>query len=266
MKNLVIVESPTKARTISRYLGKDYEIKFSMGHIMDLPKSKLGVNVEDDFNPDLEVIADKKKIISELKAAAKDAPEIILATDPDREGEAISANIQEVLADGKKISKDKFKRIVFHEITKDAILDAFNHPRKVDHNLVNAQTARRVLDRLVGYQLSPLLWQKIRRGLSAGRVQSVALRLIVEREREIEKFNKENYYTIQVLLAKEGTTKSVIPFELIEIDNKKIETQHSFELYDGTYKITKTTITTEKTAQELSKPSCTNNKHSLFTF
>ena len=170
MKNLVIVESPTKARTISRYLGKDYEIKFSMGHIMDLPKSKLGVNVEDDFNPDLEVIADKKKIISELKAAAKDAPEIILATDPDREGEAISANIQEVLADGKKISKDKFKRIVFHEITKDAILDAFNHPRKVDHNLVNAQTARRVLDRLVGYQLSPLLWQKIRRGLSAGRV------------------------------------------------------------------------------------------------
>jgi len=251
MKNLVIVESPTKARTISRYLGNDYEIKFSMGHILDLPKSKLGVDIEKDFKPELDVIEDKKKIIADLKKAAKGAPLIILATDPDREGEAISANIQEVLSSAKGITKDKFKRVVFHEITKNAILDAFNHPRKVDHNLVNAQTARRILDRLVGYQLSPVLWQKIRRGLSAGRVQSVALRLIVEREREIEKFKKENYFTIHILFSKEKEGKTPIPFELIEIDGEKIEIQDSHALYDGDYKISKTVLDTEQKAKDI---------------
>lgn len=251
MKSLVIVESPTKARTISRYLGDTYEIKFSMGHIMDLPKSKLGVDLEKNFTPALEVIEDKKKIIAELKKLAKGSDEIILATDPDREGEAISANIQEVLSDTKGISKDKFKRVVFHEITKEAILEAFKHPRKVDQNLVDAQTARRILDRLVGYQLSPLLWQKVRRGLSAGRVQSVALRLIVEREREIEKFTKENYFTVQILFSQGGKVDAPIPFELLEIDGKKIESQESFNLYDGVYKITKTVIDTKEKAEEI---------------
>ncbi len=251
MKNLVIVESPTKARTISRFLGKEYEIKYSMGHIMDLPKSKIGVDVENNFLPALEVIEDKKKIIVELKAAAKGATEIILATDPDREGEAISANIQEVLSATKGVKKEMFKRVVFHEITKEAITEAFNHPRTVDYNLVNAQTARRILDRLVGYQLSPLLWQKVRRGLSAGRVQSVALRLMVEREREVEKFTKENYYTIQILLSQEGKTTNPVAFELLEIDGKKIELSLSFNLYDGLYKITKSSLDSEVKAKEI---------------
>lgn len=251
MKNLVIVESPTKARTISRYLGDKYEIKFSMGHVMDLPKSKIGVDVEKDFTPELVVIPDKKQIISELKSAAKGASEVILATDPDREGEAISANIQDVLTDGKKNSKQKFKRVVFHEITKDAILEAFEHPRDVDSNLVNAQTARRILDRLVGYQLSPLLWQKVRRGLSAGRVQSVALRLMVEREREIEKFSKEPYFSIHMLFSQKHEKKESIPFDLVEIDGKKLELTEAHSLYDGVYKVTKTSIDTEEKAKEI---------------
>ncbi|MEK7517341.1 MAG: type I DNA topoisomerase [Patescibacteria group bacterium] len=211
MKNLVIVESPTKARTISRFLGKEYEIKASMGHVMDLPKSTLGVDVENEFTPQYEVIDDKKKIIAELKKAAKSAKQIILATDPDREGEAIAAHVASILTkDTKGIRENSRKtnsrslaslqRIVFHEITQDAINDALQHPRSIDVHLVDAQTARRVLDRLVGYKLSPLLWRKVRRGLSAGRVQSVALRLIVEREREIEKFKKEPYFTISALL------------------------------------------------------------------
>jgi DNA topoisomerase-1 len=254
MKNLVIVESPTKARTISRFLGKDYDIKYSMGHIMDLPKSKLGVAVEDNFKPEYELIADKKKLIAELKAAAKSADTVILATDPDREGEAISANIQEVLGgEGKgKVAKDKFVRIVFHEITENAIKEAFQHPRSVDENMVDAQTARRVLDRLVGYKLSPLLWQKVRRGLSAGRVQSVALRLIVEREREIEKFAKEQYWSVHVLLQK-GSKEPSVEFDLLEINREKIEKSASFDLYDGTYKISKTTIDSIEKAETLVK-------------
>ena len=224
MKSLVIVESPTKAKTISRFLGKDYDIKFSMGHIIDLPKSKLGIDIEHNFAPQYEVIEDKKKLISELQSLAKSADTILLATDPDREGEAISANIQEILMGGKnKIAKSRFKRIVFHEITEGAIKEALDHPRDVDENLVGAQTARRVLDRLVGYQLSPVLWKKVRRGLSAGRVQSVALRLLVEREREIEKFGKEPYFTIHVLLKQgTGTRDQGTEFELIEIGGKKI--------------------------------------------
>ena len=204
MKNLVIVESPTKAKTISRFLGSDYEIVASMGHIMDLPKSTLGIDVEKNFAPDYQMMADKKKIISQLKSAAKSADKIILATDPDREGEAIASHIKEMLSANPKseIRNPKFQRIAFHEITKEAIEEALESPRDIDENLVDAQTARRVLDRLVGYKLSPILWRKVRRGLSAGRVQSVALRLIVEREREIEKFRKEPYYTVTVSLSR----------------------------------------------------------------
>lgn len=255
MKNLVIVESPTKARTISRFLGKEYDIKFSMGHILDLPKSKLGIDIEHNFAPQYEVIADKKKLISELQAAAKSVGAVLLATDPDREGEAISANIQEILMDGKnKIAKDKFKRIVFHEITEGAIKEALAHPRNVDENLVSAQTARRVLDRLVGYQLSPVLWKKVRRGLSAGRVQSVALRLLVEREREIEKFGKEPYYTIHVLLNHESGNKNQgTEFELIEVNGKKIEVKQTLGLYDGDYSFSKTTISTQEAADRIVK-------------
>lgn len=278
--NLVIVESPTKARTIGRFLGKEYAIKASMGHIMDLPKSKLGVAVDTDFKPLYEVVADKKKIIAELKAAAKGVDLIILATDPDREGEAISAHVKEVLMEDKKLkaSADKFVRIVFHEITKEAIEEALTHPGVVDENLVNAQTARRVLDRLVGYKLSPLLWQKVRRGLSAGRVQSVALRLIVEREKEIEKFIKAPYFTVSanlsnnVIASKAGSkmpggvqsqgngiatsplasrNDNVTIFELIQINEEKIESQNSYDLYDGAYKVTKTTIETQAQAQKI---------------
>ena len=247
MKNLVIVESPTKAKTISRFLGKDYDIKFSMGHVIDLPKSKLGIDIKDDFAPQYEIIEDKRKLIGELKTAAKSANEILLATDPDREGEAISANIQEILTEN-KIARNKFKRIVFHEITEGAIKEALENPREVDENLVSAQTARRVLDRLVGYQISPVLWKKVRRGLSAGRVQSVALRLLVEREREIEKFGKEAYFTIHAVLSNKNHQTE---FELIEIDGEKLEVKKIFNLYDGEYTIAKTTIDMEKKAAEL---------------
>ena len=242
MKNLVVVESPTKAKTIGKYLGKDFEIKASMGHIMDLPKSTLGVDVEHNFTPQYEQMKDKKKIILELKTLGKKADNIILATDPDREGEAIASHIKDMLSSDPKLKtqNSRFKRIVFHEITKEAVEDALKNPREIDVNLVNAQTARRVLDRLVGYKLSPILWRKVRLGLSAGRVQSVALRLIVEREREIEKFKKEKYYTVSAVFNKE---KKDVGFELTEMDGKKLEVYETFNLYDGEYKITKTTIT-----------------------
>lgn len=248
MKHLVIVESPTKAKTIGKFLGNDYTIKYSMGHVMDLPKSKLGVDVEKDFKPQLQMVEDKKKIVTELRTHAKNAESIILATDPDREGEAIAANIQELLSSPGK--KTKFQRIVFHEITDSAVKEAFSHPREVNSDLVDAQTARRVLDRLVGYQISPILWQKVRRGLSAGRVQSVALRLIVEREREIEKFSKEPYFSIHATLLRKSEKTGVV-FDLISINDNKVDQSKTFTLYDGQYKISKTTITNEKDAKEL---------------
>ncbi len=267
MKNLVIVESPTKARTIGKFLGKEYEIKSSMGHIIDLPKSKLGVAVEDNFTPAYEVVAAKKKIIAELTKSAKDADVIFLATDPDREGEAIASTIRDVLISNKKlkIKNDKFKRIVFHEITEEAIKDAIVHPRDVDVNLVNAQTARRVLDRLVGYQLSPVLWKKIRRGLSAGRVQSVSLRLIVEREKEREKFTKQQYWTVHVILNQSSKIKDQnhsskikdenegTEFFLIEINGERVEISQVFTLYDGEYKVTKTVIDSQQKADGIVK-------------
>lgn len=193
MKTLVIVESPAKAKTISKFLGGKFVVKSSFGHIRDLPKRELGIDIENDFEPRYMVSRDKMKIVKELKAAAAKADEVLFATDEDREGEAISWHLSIVLGiDPKKVS-----RIAFHEITKDAIEKALENPRKLDMKMVDAQQARRVLDRLVGYELSPFLWRKIAKGLSAGRVQSVAVRLVVEREREIKNFNHEEYWSVE---------------------------------------------------------------------
>ena len=194
---LVIVESPTKANTVGRFLGDDYTVKASVGHVRDLLRSKLSVDVENDFEPRYRVPNEKRDIVKELKAEAKDSAEIYLATDLDREGEAIAWHLNEVL----ELQEERVRRVVSHEITKTAIDEAFSHPRGINMDLVDAQQARRILDRLVGYQLSPLLWRKVRSRLSAGRVQSVALRLIVEREREIEAFVPEEYWSIDVELA-----------------------------------------------------------------
>ena len=191
-KNLVIVESPAKAKTIEKFLGSDYQVESSYGHIADLPSKEIGVDVENGFKPKYEVSADKKALVSKLKTLAKNAEMVWLASDEDREGEAISWHLSEEL----KLDKNKTKRIVFHEITKTAILKAIDNPREIDYNLVNAQQARRVLDRLVGYELSPVLWRKIKGGLSAGRVQSVSVRLIVEREREIQNFKATASYSV----------------------------------------------------------------------
>src|SRR5579862_6697918 len=197
-KSLVIVESPTKAKTIGKYLGKQFVVKASLGHVKDLPKKNLSVDVEKNFEPHYEVIEGKKKLIAELKAAAKGVDSVYLAADPDREGEAICFHLQEELNGSKK--GPKFYRVMFNEITANAIKKAFEKPGSVNLHLVDAQQARRVLDRLVGYKISPLLWDKVRRGLSAGRVQTVALRLIVDREREIRAFIKREYWTIDVQL------------------------------------------------------------------
>ncbi len=191
-KNLVIVESPAKAKTIEKFLGPDFQVESSFGHIADLPSKEIGVDVNNGFLPKYEVSADKKALVTKLKGLAKNAEMVWLASDEDREGEAISWHLSEEL----KLDKSKTKRIVFHEITKNAILKAIDNPREIDYNLVNAQQARRVLDRLVGYELSPVLWRKIKGGLSAGRVQSVSVRLIVEREREIQNFNATPSYSI----------------------------------------------------------------------
>src|SRR5579864_3344737 len=199
-KSLVIVESPTKAKTIGKYLGKQYLVKASLGHVKDLPKKDLAVDVEKGFEPHYEVIEGKKKLIAELKSAAKGMDSIYLAADPDREGEAICFHLQEELQGTKKGGDAKMYRVMFNEITKNSIQKAFEKPLQVNINLVEAQQARRVLDRLVGYKISPLLWDKVRRGLSAGRVQTVALRLIVEREREIRAFLKKEYWTIDAEL------------------------------------------------------------------
>lgn len=247
MSREVVVESPTKARTLSRFLGSGYQIWASMGHVRDLPKAKLGVDIEKDYEPQYVIPKDKRKIVEHLKGTLKSAKEIILATDPDREGEAIAWHISQLLEDGGQMvvkskksnniepttSKPRFKRIVFHEITKEAIDEALKHPRAIDLKLVDAQVARRVLDRLVGYKLSPLLWFKVKRGLSAGRVQSVAVRLIVEREREIDRFEPKEYWTIEALLRKqlEDTEQKHVEFEatLSQIDGKKAEVKNEVE-------------------------------------
>ena len=195
-QSLVIVESPAKAKTIGKYLGKDFEVKACMGHLRDLPKSTLGVDVENDFEPVYKPIKGKEEIISDLKKSAKAADTVYLATDPDREGEAISWHLKQLL----DLPDDKTRRVTFNEITKKVVQESIQEPRDIDQNLVDAQQARRILDRLVGYELSPLLWKKIRRGLSAGRVQSVATRMVDDRDREIEAFQPEEYWTLDANL------------------------------------------------------------------
>ena len=195
-KYLVIVESPAKAKTIGKYLGPAYQVKACMGHLRDLPKSKLGVDVENDFEPNYRPIKGKEDIIRDLKQAAKDSDAVYLATDPDREGEAISWHLKQLL----DLPEDKTFRVTFNEITRKVVTESIRQPRDIDQDLVDAQQARRILDRIVGYELSPLLWKKIRRGLSAGRVQSVAMRLVADREKEIADFVPQEYWTLDALL------------------------------------------------------------------
>src|SRR5260221_4070656 len=257
MNNLIIVESPTKAKTLGKFLGKDYVVDATMGHIMDLPKSKLSVDIEHDFEPLYIPMSKKIDTIKRLQKEAGKAGKIYIATDPDREGEAIAAHVERILTDKdidlsvpevtkdtkskktktpikvkslfKAISKNIITRIVFHEITKSAVEEAIAHPRNVDTNLVDAQIGRRVLDRLVGYKLSPLLWKKVRRGLSAGRVQSVAVRLIVEKDREILAFKPVEYWEISAKLkiqktnSKTQTGKDTFIVNLIKVEGKKAE-------------------------------------------
>lgn len=206
-KNLVIVESPAKAKTIEKFLGKDFKVMSSFGHIRDLKKKNFGVNLK-TFSPEYEIPADKQKIVSDLRQEAKKCSTIWLASDEDREGEAISWHLAEVLQLDPKTSN----RIVFHEITKPAILKAIAEPRRIDLNLVDAQQARRVLDRLVGFKLSPVLWRKVRPQLSAGRVQSVAVRLVVEREREIQAFESEASYHVEAIFNVE-TSEGIVPLK-----------------------------------------------------
>ena len=215
MSKLIIVESPTKAKTISKFLGKDYQLESSFGHIRDLPRSTLGIDVEHNFEPKYLVPAKAKKVVKHLKELAKKSDGVILATDEDREGEAIAWHLAQALG----LDENKVERIVFHEITKKAIEEALSRPRKIDINKVDAQQARRALDRIVGYKLSPFLWKKVARRLSAGRVQSVALRLIVEREEEIRKFKPEEYWTIIALLNKEKDFEA----SLAKIDGKTLD-------------------------------------------
>ena len=223
-ENLVIVESPTKAKKIGEFLGEGYVVKSSGGHIRDLAKKNLGIDIENNFEPDYEVSADKAKIVSELKSLAKKAETIWLASDEDREGEAIAWHLQQTL----KLKEENTKRIVFHEITKDAILNAIKNPRQIDNNLVMAQQARRVLDRLVGFELSPILWKKVAPKLSAGRVQSVAVRLIVEREREIIAFNSTPFYRIQGVFHPQTSKKSVKVKAFLEEKFSTREQAYSF--------------------------------------
>jgi len=230
MSTLVIVESPTKAKTISRFLGKDFIVKSSFGHVRDLPKSKLGVDVKKNYEPVYEISKDKNKTVKELKAAAKKSKEILFATDEDREGEAISWHLAHILG----VKPEKARRIVFHEITKHAIDEAIKHPRPLDLKMFDSQQARRILDRLVGYKLSPFLWRKVAKGLSAGRVQSVAVRLVVEREREIDAFDSEEYWTVEGNFHEtdepplnpplpKGGTATAFAAKLHAIDGKKLK-------------------------------------------
>lgn len=246
---LIIVESPTKAKTITKFLGKGFKVKSSFGHVRDLPKSGMGVDIEHDFKPTYE-IPDKARLkVDELKKLSRDADEIILASDEDREGEAISWHLVEALGLDKR-NKKPYSRIVFHEITKNAILKALENPREIDLNLVDAQQARRVLDRLVGYELSPFLWKKIRRGLSAGRVQSVALRLIVEREREIQNFSSEEFWTISAKL-KKADNEEEFDAALLEKNGEKIESTVTLKLFTGDYKTKKSIISSKDVAEQI---------------
>ena len=243
-KALVVVESPSKAKTINKYLGAEYKVLASVGHIKDLPKKGIGIDFENNFEPSYEVIPGKEKVIRELKAAAKDVDTIYVATDPDREGEAIGWHIKEEL-EGRGKSRKTVRRVMFNEITKTAIQESFKHPLDIDENLVNAQQARRLLDRIVGYQVSPLLWDKVRRGLSAGRVQSVALRLVVEREREIQAFVATEYWTIMANLS--AKLPPAFDSRLLRVDDKSVKISD----FGEDLKATEIHIKEEKQARDL---------------
>lgn len=216
-KSLVIVESPSKAKTIGKYLGKNYEVMASVGHVKDLPKSRMGVDIEGDFEPEYETIKGKGKILTDIRKAAKSADMIYLAPDPDREGEAIAWHIFSEL----KVPEEKVRRVLFNEITEKAIRAALDAPIHLNVNKYNSQQARRILDRLVGYNISPILWDKVRRGLSAGRVQTVAVRVIVEREREISAFDPEEYWTVEAKFA--GALPPAFKARLHKIGAKKAD-------------------------------------------
>jgi DNA topoisomerase I len=253
-KALVVVESPSKAKTINKYLGSDYKVMASVGHVKDLPKKGIGINFEKDFEPTYEVIPGKEKVIRELKSAAKDVDTIYVATDPDREGEAIGWHIKEEL-EGRGKNRKTVRRVLFNEITKKAIQESFNHPTDIDENLVNAQQARRLLDRIVGYQVSPLLWDKVRRGLSAGRVQSVAVRLVAEREREIQAFVSTEYWTITANLS--AKLPPAFDARLLRVDDLTLKTSDfnpsspDGEIADYGVKKNEIHIREEKQAQEI---------------
>ena len=246
-KSLVIVESPAKARTVGQILGSKYVVTASQGHVRDLPKSKIGVDVDLDFEPSYVIMKDKRSLLTQIKKAGNEANEVYLATDPDREGEAISWHLQNA-AEWKNLTTPP-KRVVFHEITKEAVEEAFRNPREIDMQLVNAQQARRILDRLVGYQISPLLWRRVQRGTSAGRVQSVALRMIVDREREIDAFIPVESWTIDNLLRKsaaEAIDKNQFPAVLhslqgdrnrISIPKEENARAYEAELANADYKV-----------------------------
>ena len=244
-KSLVIVESPSKAKTINKYLGKDFKVIASVGHIKDLPKKGLGVDVENNFEPTYEVMPGKEKVVRDIKEAAKEAETVYVATDPDREGEAIGRHIAELITGTRGMARKPIFRVMFNEITKNAVKDAFNHPGKINENLVDAQQARRVLDRLVGYKVSPLLWDKVRRGLSAGRVQTVAVRLVVERERDILAFVKTEYWSIIANLS----AKLPPPFDarLYKIESQTVKTSG----FDDGVKKTEFHIKDEETAKNI---------------
>ena len=218
MSDLVIVESPAKAKTIKKYLGSGYEVVASMGHVRDLPKSRLSVDIKKNFAPKYEIIKGKEKLVDDLKSAAEKSEHIYLATDPDREGEAISWHLAYILG----LPTDETNRVEFNEITKSGVTNGMSNPRSINIDLVNAQQARRILDRLVGYKLSPFISQKIRRGLSAGRVQSVAVRIIVDREEEIRKFKPEEYWSIDAKFIPKGSRKS-FSASLYSDENGKIK-------------------------------------------
>jgi len=242
-KTLLIVESPTKARTIGKYLGNTYKVVATVGHLRDLPKNKMAVDFDNNFEVEYVIDEKKKKVVDELVKESKTASKVLLASDPDREGEAISWHVKWILQNSKsKVKSDKISRITFHEITKEAVEEALEKARDIDMNLVNAQQARRVLDRVVGYSLSPVLWKKVRRGLSGGRVQSVAVRLICEREKEIEAFKKENFYSVLVEFKKQGNFNA----ELIKVDGKSVYENTKLKLFDGDYTYSKSIFKTEK--------------------
>ena len=246
--SLVIVESPAKAKTIGKYLGKDFEVKACMGHLRDLPKSTLGVDVEKDFEPVYKPIKGKEDIISDLKKSAKAADMVYLATDPDREGEAISWHLKQLL----NLSDDKSRRVTFNEITKKVVQESIQAPRDIDQNLVDAQQARRILDRLVGYELSPLLWKKIRRGLSAGRVQSVATRMVDDRDREIEAFQPEEYWTLDANLLGNDVKKLPFAARYHGKNGKKAELKSEAEV-DAVIRETEKAVFTVKSVKRADK-------------